>query len=149
MAACQECKEVGQKDLANFIYSKRGKSLQDFVDTTWKMHNASSATAEEQTKWIDLIWGGYLKRECCPGCNKLRYKSAIEFLSNNKIHLIGYATALHELIIHGKGKFGNIPIIIPTFCEKMFLLKPLEWIFKTFCNPAKDKYAWVIPIKQK
>ena len=50
MAVVQECKKEGQKDLANFIYSKPGKSLQDFLDTTWKRHNASSAIAREQTK---------------------------------------------------------------------------------------------------
>ena len=33
MAVAQERKEEGQKDLANFIYSKPGKSLQDFLDT--------------------------------------------------------------------------------------------------------------------
>ena len=50
MAVAQKRKEEGQKDLANFIYSKPAKSLQDFLDTTWKMHNASSAIAWEQTK---------------------------------------------------------------------------------------------------
>ena len=70
MAVAQERKEEGQKDLANFIYSKPAKSLQDFLDTTWKMHDASSAIAWEQTKWIDVIHG-YLKRECYPSCDKL------------------------------------------------------------------------------
>ena len=70
MAVAQERKEEGQKDLANFIYSKPGKSLQDFLDTIQKMHNASSAITWEQTNRIDVIHG-YLKRECYPGCDKL------------------------------------------------------------------------------
>ena len=102
----QEYKEVGKKDLANFIYFKPGESLQEFVDTTWKIHNTSSAIARarEETKLIDLICS-YLKRECCPGCDKIWYKSAIEVLSRIKIHPIVYATALHELLIPGRGKF--------------------------------------------
>ena len=48
MAVAQERKEEGQKDLANFIYSKTGKSLQDFLDTKWKMHNTSSTITWEQ-----------------------------------------------------------------------------------------------------
>ena len=43
MAVAQECKEEGQKDLANLIYSKPGKSLQDFMNTRWKMQNALEA----------------------------------------------------------------------------------------------------------
>ena len=106
------------------------------------MHNASSAITWEQTNRIDVIHG-YLKRECYPGCDKLWYKSATEVLSNNKIHPIVYATVLHELLIYGRGKFCNILIVGPTNCGKTFLLKPLEQIFKTFCNPPNDKYAWL------
>ena len=67
MAVAQEHIVESQKNLANLIYSKPGKSLQDLLDTTWKMHNASSAIAWKQTKRTDLIHG-YLKREFYPGC---------------------------------------------------------------------------------
>ena len=127
MAVAKKCKEESQNDLANFIYSKPGKSLQGFVDT-WKMQNASSAIAQEQTKQIDIICG-YLMRGCYPSCDKLWYKSTTEVLSNNKIHPIVYTIALHELIIHGRKKFPNILILGPTNCRKTFLLKPLEQIF--------------------
>ena len=60
MAVAKKCKEEGQNDLANFIYSKSGKSSQGLVDT-WKMQNASSAIAQEQAKQIDIIHG-YLMR---------------------------------------------------------------------------------------
>ena len=70
MAVAQEHIVESQKNLANLIYSKPGKSLQDFLDTTWKMHNASSAIAWKQTKRTDPIHG-YLKRECYPGCVQL------------------------------------------------------------------------------
>ena len=34
-------------------------------------------------------------------------------------------------------------LLLTQLTGKTFLLKPLEQIFKTFCNPANDKYAWV------
>ena len=96
----------------------------------------------KQTKQIDVICG-YLMRYCCPDCGKLWYKSAIEVLSNNKIHAIVVSTALHELLIHGRGKFQNNLIVGTTNCGKTFSLKPLKQIFKTYCNPTNDEYAWV------
>ena len=51
------------------------------------------------------------------------YKSGIEVLGSNRIHPIVYATALHELIIHGIGKFHNILIIDPTNCGKNIFIK--------------------------
>ena len=86
------------------------------------MHNASSAIAQKQTKQIHVIHG-YLKKECCPACEKLWYKSGIEVLGSNRIHPIVYATALHELIIHGIGKFHNILTIDPTNCGKNIFIK--------------------------
>ena len=34
-------------------------------------------------------------------------------------------------------------LIGPTNCGKSFLLNPIELMFKTFVNPAIDRYAWV------
>ena len=44
-------------------------------------------------------------------------------LGSNRIHPIVYATALHELIIHGIGKFHNILTIDPTNCGKNIFIK--------------------------
>ena len=54
-----------------------------------------------------------------------------------------FATALRTLLSKGRGKFRNILLVGPTNCRKTFLLQPLCNIFKTFCNPARDKFAWV------
>ena len=41
------------------------------------------------------------------------------------------------------GKFRNIMFVGPGNCAKTFLLPPLQLIYKTFRNPANDKYAWL------
>ena len=61
----------------------------------------------------------------------------------NKVNAYVYAAAIRELLTLGRGKFRNIIIVGPANCGKTFLFKPLEGIFKVFCNPANDKYAWV------
>lgn len=132
----------GQEDLANFIYSRSEKSLEDLIETTWKMHNSTAIITREQAKRIDVM-RNFLNQECIEGCDKLWYNSAIEVLNNNNIHPYMYAEALRELLIHGRGKARNFLIIGPANCAKTFLLKPLALIFKAFQNPAKDKYAWV------
>ena len=64
-------------------------------------------------------------------------------LINNKIHPILFAHAVRELSVLGRGKYRNLIVVGLTNCGKTFLLKPLELVFKTFSNPAADKYAWV------
>ena len=81
---------------------------------------------------------------CVDQCtNKQWLNCATEVLRNNKIHPILFASALRDALLYGRGKFRNIIITGPANCGKTFLLKPLEKIFNCFCNPAKDKYAWV------
>ena len=43
----------------------------------------------------------------------------------------------------GRGKFRNVIIVGPANSGKTILLKPLERIYKVFCNPSNDKCAWV------
>ena len=69
--------------------------------------------------------------------------SAIELLNKNEIQPQAFAAALRTLLSKGRGKFRNILLVGPTNRGKTFLLQPLCDIFKTFCNPARDKLAWV------
>ena len=61
--------------------------------------------------------------------------------NQNEIHPFIFAAAVRELLKKGRGKFRNIFIHEPANTAKSFMLKPLEDIFKVFCNPANDKYA--------
>ena len=56
---------------------------------------------------------------------------------------IQFAAAVRDLLEKGRGKFRNIMIVGPANCAKTFILAPIQRIFKTFSNPANDKYAWI------
>ena len=68
---------------------------------------------------------------------------ACEVITNNNIHLYIFAASLRDLTEHGRGKFRNLKIIGPANCGKTFLLAALQIIFKTFSNPANEKYACI------
>ena len=78
---------------------------------------------------------------CAEGRKGSWLKYAEEILTNNKLHPAVFGTAVREVITLGCGKYWNIIIVGPSNCGKTFLLRPLESIFKTFANPASDKYC--------
>ena len=132
-------KEEGKRDLASFIFSRTSKSLDELISQTWKMQNAQ-ITLERQTKCRMDIIQKFSLGLCAEGCNGSWLKYAEEVLTNNKLHPVAFGTAVRELVTLGRGKYWNIVIVGPSNCGKTFLLKPLESIFKTFTNPASDKY---------
>ena len=54
-----------------------------------------------------------------------------------------FETAVRKHLTSVRGKYWNIIIVGPSKCCKSFMLKSLESIFKTFANPAADKYSLV------
>ena len=81
---------------------------------------------------------------CMPGCEDGLWLSlAIELLNQNEKQPKAFAAALRTLLSKGRVKIRNILLVGPTNCGKTFLLQPLCNIFKTFCNPARDKFAWI------
>ena len=137
-----EQKEAGKKDLANFLMSRSPKSLQDLIVTTWKMQDAVAQVQRNKTARMEVIRENAGK-ECAAGCNGVWLECALEVLKNNGVHPIVFAVAMRELLTKGRGKFRNIMIVGPANCAKTFLLAPLQNIFRTFSNPANDKYAWL------
>ena len=81
--------------------------------------------------------------QCVEGCNRHWLECAQEVLKNNNIHPVVFSSALKELLTKGRGKFRNLLLVGCTCSGKTFLLDPLCALFKTFVNPAVDKYAWV------
>ena len=43
----------------------------------------------------------------------------------------------------GRGKSINSLITGGANCAKIFLFRPLELLFDTFCTPSNKKYAWI------
>ena len=141
-AIAKQRKSDGQKDLAHFVLSRSSKSLNELMDKTWKMENASADIECRTHSRLDLL-KLKVQEECISGCDKTWLQCAIEVLNNNHVHPYVFAAAVRHALIKGRGKFRNIMIIGPTNCGKTFILKPLENIYNTFTNPSNDKYGWV------
>lgn len=141
-AIAHERKEEGNKDLASFILSRSTKSLTELLTHTWEMATAKNDLVREQTSRIDIL-KAVKDGQCVENCNGLWLECAKEVLTNNRVHPIVFSAALSDLLTKGRGKFRNIMIVGPANCGKTFLLLPLQKIFKTFCNPSNDKYAWL------
>ena len=134
-------KTEGQKDLANFILSKSTKTVTDLIiENTWKMHNASKVLERENISRIQLI-RKHFAENCVTGCERQWVTYAREVLALNKVNAYIFAAAIRELLSLGRGKFRNVIIVGPANSGKTILLKPLERIYKVFCNPSNDKCA--------
>lgn len=141
-AIAREQREEGKKDLASFVLSRSAKSLDDLIQNTWMMESSAANLEREKKLRMELIESA-AQVDCSESCGGLWYQCAYEVLSKNRIQPYVYADSVRNLLIKGRGKFRNIIIVGPANCGKTFLLRPLDLVFKTFCNPAVDKYAWV------
>ena len=90
---------------------------------------------------MDLIEKAYQKDDCV--CQGQWLTCANQVLVSNDVHPYVFADRVRTLLSKGRGKRRNVIIVGPANCGKTFLLRPLEIIFKTFSNPANDKYGWV------
>ena len=142
LATANEQYEQGKRDLAQFVLSRSSKSLDELVQQTWKMKEASRIIQRKNKSRMEIIREASVEN-CAQECEGQWLACAKEVLINNKIHPVMYATAIKQLLECGRGKFRNLLLVGPTNCGKTFLLRPLELLFNTFSNPASDKYAWV------
>ena len=137
-----EQKSAGKKDLASFCLNRSPKALQDLIANTWKMESASDELMKQNTPRIHTIYD-CVSQQCAPECEGVWLQCAREVLQNNGVQPSEFGKAVRDLLNNGRGKYRNIFICGPTNCGKTFLLRPLQLIFKTFSNPARDKYAFV------
>ena len=68
---------------------------------------------------------------------------ANQILLSNEVRLHVFANRVHTLYSKGRGKLRNLIVVGPSNCGKNFLLFPREIIFKTFLDPANEKYGCV------
>ena len=68
---------------------------------------------------------------------------ANQILLSNEVRLHVFANRVHTLYSKGRGKLRNLIVVGPTNCGKNLLLFPSEIIFKTFLDPANEKYGCV------
>ena len=106
------------------------------------MKNAQAKIDRGKRNRMHLVREAYLS-QCVPGCDQQWINCAQEVLKNNNIHPAVFGSAVKDLLIKGRGKFRNVMLVGCANSGKSFLLNPLCVLFKTFVNPAIDKYAWV------
>ena len=128
---------ASKKMLVKILVYKDPKSLQNLIETAWKMPEVSDRIVRSKTTRIELI------RKKAQGCNGQWLVYAQEVLQNNHVHPIILVAAMCDLLKKGRDKFRNIMIVGPVNCGKTFLLSPLQLIYKTFSNPANGKYTWL------
>ena len=106
------------------------------------MEGAVEKVARSNVTHIEIIRES-IQAGCVENCNGVWLRMAEQALRNNKLHPFVFAEALKTLIIKGRGKHRNVMVTGPTNCGKTFLICPIDKLFKAFCNPPEDKYAWV------
>ena len=135
-------KKEGTKELANFILSRSTKVVEELIKNTWLMKNAQAKIDIGRKNRMQLMREAH-SSHCVPGCDQQWIGCAREVLKNNNIHPAVFGSALKDLLTKGKGKFRNVMLVGCSDSGKSFQLNPLCKLFKTFVNPAAEKYAWV------
>ena len=142
LALAEIQKKEGKKELANFILSRSTKVVEELIKNTWLMKNAQAKIDRGRKNRMQLVREAH-SSHCVPGCDQQWIGCAREVLRNNNIHPVVFGSALKDLLTKGRGKFRNVMLVGCADSGKSFLLNPLCKLFKTFVNPAVDKYAWV------
>ena len=142
LAFAEAQKNEGKKELANFILSRSNKAVEELIKNTWLMKNAQAKIDRGKKPRMQLVREAY-SSECVAGCDLQWINCALEVLKNNNIHPVVFGSVIKDLLMKGRGKFRNVMLVGCANSGKSFLLNPLCALFKTFVNPAIDKYAWV------
>ena len=142
LALAEAQKNEGKKELANFICNRSNKAVEELIKNTWLMKNAQAKIDRVKKSRMQLIREAY-SSDCVAGCDTQWINCARGVLRNNNIHPIVFGSAIKDLLMKGRGKFRNVMLVGCANSGKSFLLNPLCALFKTFVNPAVDKYAWL------
>ena len=87
LAIAHEQSLEGEKDLANFVLCRSSKSLNELIQKTWKMREASVTLERKKRCRMDIIRvAGAGQR--VQGCEEMWLKCAEEILYNHKVHPI-------------------------------------------------------------
>ena len=141
-AAAKARDRDGMDSLYSFCVSRDAKKLSLLIANAWEMESAEEDVQRSKLTRMEILDMKY-KGDCVEDCNGRWYDMAVEILTLNKIFPPSFGYAVKQLLQKGRGKFRNVMIVGQTNSAKSFILTPLEVLFKTFSNPAKDKFAWM------
>ena len=135
-------REEGKTDLAEFIFNRSTKSINEIMSTVKAMETAEADLERAKLARITILERELLD-ECVQGCEGRWLIQAEDILIKNGIAKDAFKQAIRILLEHGRGKYRNLLLIGPANCGKSFLLGPLPHIYKCFSNPAATSFAWV------
>ena len=141
-AVASERRADGENDLAEYV-TRFPKTLNDIIASAWKLNDSANSVKEKRIPRMDRIKLAAAE-PCVAGCNGQWHRCATKVLRKNAIHPVVFASALHKLLLEGRGKYRNILITGPANCAKTFILSPVSKVFKdTLISPSLTKYAWI------
>ena len=145
LAKAETRREAGEDDLANFVFSRSEKILNELVRKTWAMSSAKSIVEKSRLSRMDILRKYTEMPPCSYPCDGEWLVCAKEILVLNKIPISEFSKSLRLLLQEGRAKHRNLLLTGPRDCGKTFLLKPLQVIYEgaIFENPANDKFSWV------
>jgi len=132
----------GKSDLAEFIFNRSKKALEELIQTSLDFETAEADLERSKLARVAIL-EGVAEGDCVEGCAGAWYAQAEDILNRNHIAKTNFAGAIFTLLEQGRGKYRNILLTGPANCGKTFLISPLGTIFKAFTNPASTTFAWV------
>lgn len=136
--------EAGENDLAKFLIDResRPKEISSLFEGNRKLDESLSPAERPPPRKRMEVLREVLRGHCIEGCGGRWFTCAIEILEHNRITVGTYAKSMRLLFEKGRGKRRNMMLTGPKDSGKTFLMDPVRKIFKTFLNPADDKYTW-------
>ena len=135
-------KAEGKTDLAEFVFNRGNRVVEEVIATSWEMENASDVIERSKLTRLELLEKA-LEDPCVDQCNGQWLQCTNQILRWNDVSREAFSQAVKDLLEKGRGKFRNILIKGPANTGKTFLLNPLNVVYRSFSNPATSTFAWV------
>ena len=135
-------KAEGKTDLAEFVFNRGNRVVEEVIATSWEMENASDVIERSKLTRLELLEKS-LEDPCVDQCNGQWLQCANQILRWNDVSREAFSQAVKDLLEKGREKFRNIPIKGPANTGKTFSLNPLNVVYRSFSNPATPTFAWV------
>ena len=135
MTEAKKKEQASEPELWSLIITEPKRTLQELIEQTWAMHEAPESVARDKLSRMQVIQKT-LETECIEGCSVTWLRHARVVLRQNHINVYVFGIAIRKLLTVGRQNNANILLRHHTYCGKSYLLNPLEFIYKTFCNSA-------------
>ena len=135
-------KADGKTDLAEFVFNRGNRVVEEVIATSWEMENASDVIERSKLTRLELLEKS-LEDPSVDQCNGQWLQLPNQILRWNDVSREAFSEAVKDLLEKGRGKFRNILFKGPANTGKTFLLNPLNIVYRSFSNPATSTFARV------